>query len=171
MRTLKKITGLLTNTAIIMSAVSLVACNDKKAEESVAEPSEFPREETLYIGGFDWAPPTTFNPLDYDPNFPIDGNVRLMYETLVTYNQLDGNLEPMLADSFTQTDSSIVVHLDPRAKWNNGTPVTVDDVIYTFRIDSILPTPRHGNWLYIQSVTDAGNNNISFNFTKNNKLK
>lgn len=169
MSALKKITGILANTAVAMSAVALVACEDTKQETTVAQQSEYPREETLYIGGFDWAPPTTFNPLDYDPNFPIDGNVRLMYETLVTYNQLDGNLEPMLADSFVQTDSSIVVHLDPRAKWNNGEPVTVDDVIYTFHIDSILPTPRNGNWHYIKSVTSEGDNKISFNFSKNNK--
>ena len=169
MSALKKITGILANTAVAMSAVALVACEDTKQETTVAQQSEYPREETLYIGGFDWAPPTTFNPLDYDPNFPIDGNVRLMYETLVTYNQLNGELEPMLADGFVQTDSSVVVHLDPRAKWNNGEPVTVDDVIYTFYIDSILPTPRNGNWHYIKSVTSEGDNKISFNFSKNNK--
>ena len=108
-------------------------------------------------------------PLDYDPNFPIDGNVRLMYETLVTYNQITDKLEPMLADSFTKTDSSITVHLDEKAKWNNGTPVTVEDVIFTFHVDSILPTPRHGNWQYLSSVKADGNNNIVFNFASNNR--
>lgn len=146
-----------------------VACDDESAEKSVADNSEYPRAETLYIGGFDWAPPASFNPLDYDPNFPIDGNVRLMYETLVTYNQITDKLEPMLADSFTKTDSCITVHLDEKAKWNNGTPVTVDDVIYSFRIDSILPTPRHGNWQYLSSVTADSKNNITFTFAKENK--
>ena len=146
-----------------------VACEDKNAEKSVADNSEYPRAETLYIGGFDWAPPSTFNPLDYDPNFPIDGNVRLMYETLVTYNQITDKLEPMLADSFTKTDSSITVHLDEKAKWNNGTPVTVDDVIFTFHIDSILPTPRHGNWQYLSAVTADSKNNITFTFARNNR--
>lgn len=146
--------------------VGLTACNNEEKKETSESASEFPRSETLYIGGFDWAPPSTFNPLDYDPNFPIDGNIRLMYETLVTYNQLDGKLEPMLADSYTQTDSSIVVHLDPRAKWNDGKPVTVEDVIYSFHIDSILPTPRHANWEYLTSVKDGGNNNIVFALQK-----
>ncbi|WP_304246860.1 ABC transporter substrate-binding protein [Fibrobacter succinogenes] len=146
-----------------------VACEDESSEKNVADNSEYPRSETLYIGGFDWAPPSTFNPLDYDPNFPIDGNVRLMYETLVTYNQITDKLEPMLADSFTKTDSSITVHLDEKAKWNNGTPVTVEDVIFTFHVDSILPTPRHGNWQYLSSVKADGNNNIVFNFASNNR--
>ncbi|WP_458451399.1 ABC transporter substrate-binding protein [Fibrobacter sp.] len=155
--------------SLVILAGVFVACEKDSADKSVAENSEYPRAETLYIGGFDWAPPTTFNPLDYDPNFPIDGNVRLMYETLVTYNQITDKLEPMLADSFTRTDSSIVVHLDKNAKWNNGTPVTVDDVIYSFHIDSILPTPRHGNWEYLTSVTADNSNNITFLFNKKNK--
>ncbi len=154
---------------LVFTAGVFVACEDESSEKNVADNSEYPRSETLYIGGFDWAPPSTFNPLDYDPNFPIDGNVRLMYETLVTYNQITDKLEPMLADSFTKTDSSITVHLDEKAKWNNGTPVTVEDVIFTFHVDSILPTPRHGNWQYLSSVKADGNNNIVFNFASNNR--
>ena len=149
--------------------LSFTGCKTDEKAEVAQDQQEYPRSETLYIGGFDWAPPATFNPLDYDPNFPIDGNVRLMYETLVTYNQLNGELEPMLADSFKQTNDAIVVHLDEQAKWNNGQPVTVDDVIYTFFIDSILPTPRHGNWKYLKSITADKNNNITFAFVPNNR--
>lgn len=132
--------------------------------------SEYPRNETLYIGGFEWAPPTTFNPLDRNPNFPTDGNVRLLYESLLTYNQLTASLEPMLADSYTQTDSSITVHLDSDAQWNNGTRITADDVIYTFKIDSILPTVHHDNWQHIRAITDDGNNNITFHLAQNSNL-
>ena len=152
-------------TAVVASVMALVACQEEKEPTSVGD-SEYPRNETLYIGGFDWAPPTTFNPLDYDPNFPIDGNVRVMYETLVTYNQLTGKLEPMLAESFKQSDNSISVTLDSRAKWSDGKPVTVDDVIYSFRIDSLLPTPRHDNWNYISSIKAEGKV-ITFNFSEN----
>ena len=67
--------------------ITFSGCKTEENSEVVQNQQEYPRSETLYIGGFDWAPPATFNPLDYDPNFPIDGNVRLMYETLVTYNQ------------------------------------------------------------------------------------
>ena len=144
-------------------------CKTEEKAEVAQDQQEYPRSETLYIGGFDWAPPSTFNPLDYDPNFPIDGNVRLMYETLVTYNQLSGELEPMLADSFKQTDDAIIVHLDERAKWNNGEPVSVDDVIFSFFIDSILPTPRHGNWNYIKSISADNDNNITFSLNKENR--
>lgn len=151
---------------VALVTLSLAACNEKDTESSEEVNSEYPRKETLYIGGFDWAPPSSFNPLDYDPNFPIDGNCRLTYEALLAYNQLSGKLETMLADGFSSTDSSITVHLDPRAKWNNGTPVTVDDVIYTFKIDSLLPTPRHGNWNFLSKIDADKNNNVTFHFGK-----
>ncbi|WP_298772238.1 ABC transporter substrate-binding protein [uncultured Fibrobacter sp.] len=154
--------------AALSTAVFFCACKgEKKTTDDEQSQSEYNRSETLYIGGFDWAPPSTFNPLDYDPNFPIDGNCRLSYESLLAYNQLSGELEPMLADSYSADESKITVHLDAKAKWNNGTPVTVDDVIFTFKIDSLLPTPRHGNWKYLSQVTNDGNNNISFHFGKN----
>ena len=158
--------NILLATAATASVMMFCACQEEKKEPVAVSDSEYPRNETLYIGGFDWAPPTTFNPLDYDPNFPIDGNVRVMYETLVTYNQLTGKLEPMLAESFSQNENSISVTLDSRAKWSDGKPVTVDDVIYSFRIDSLLPTPRHDNWNYISSITAEGKV-ITFNFSEN----
>lgn len=155
-------------------ALTATGCKDdasKARKPKMSDNPRYPRNETLYIGGFDWAPPSTFNPLDPDPNFPADGNIRLMYESLLAYNQLSGELDPMLADSYTQTDSGITVHLDTQARWNNGDKITTDDVIYTFKIDSILPTSHHSNWKYIKKITDDGNNNVTFHYTaKKNPL-
>ena len=159
--------------AIAFTAMAIMATGCKEDVSKNQPPkqpvkvSEYPRNETLYIGGFEWAPPTTFNPLDRNPNFPTDGNVRLLYESLLTYNQLTNTLEPLLADSYTQTDSSITVHLDSDAQWNNGTKITTEDVIYTFKIDSILPTVHHDNWQHIRAITDDGNNNITFHLAQN----
>lgn len=161
-----KLTSFMLKSLVVLTSLTLFACNEENKEVAEKDNSEYPRSETLYIGGFDWAPPSTFNPLDYDPNFPIDGNVRLSYEALLAYNQLNGQLEPMLADSYTSNENSITVHLDTRAKWNNGQPVTVEDVLYTFQIDSILPTPRHGNWRFLSKVTADNSNNVTFHFGK-----
>ena len=157
-------------TVICMTATGLLtftACKDDNKANDEKLHSDYNRSETLYIGGYDWAPPSTFNPLDYDPNFPIDGNCRITYEALLAYNQLNGELEPMLADSYTSDSEKITVHLDPRAKWSDGTPVTVEDVLYTFKIDSLLPTPRHGNWNFLSHISNDGDNNISFHFSSN----
>lgn len=151
----------------IMAAFWATGCKDDVSKTVKTKLSDYPRNETLYVGGFDWAPPTTFNPLDPDPNFPADGNIRLMYESLLAYNQLTGNLDPMLADSYSQTDSTITVHLDTRAKWNNGEKVTVEDVVYSFKIDSILPTAHHNNWKHIKTVSADSENHITFQLAAN----
>ncbi|WP_290764748.1 ABC transporter substrate-binding protein [Fibrobacter sp. UBA4297] len=161
----KKLTLLSILTMAVASMVS--GCKDDVSKTPKTSISDYPRNETLYIGGFDWAPPTTFNPLDLDPNFPSDGNIRLMYESLLAYNQLTGKLDPMLADSYTQTDSTITVHLDIQAKWNNGEPVTPEDVIYTFKIDSILPTAHRNNWKHIKSLSADSENHITFHLAAN----
>ncbi|MDY6329973.1 MAG: ABC transporter substrate-binding protein [Fibrobacter sp.] len=148
-------------------AFMLTGCKEEVSKTPKNLVSDYPRNETLYIGGFDWAPPTTFNPLDPDPNFPTDGNIRLMYESLLAYNQLTGDLDPMLADSYSQTDSTVTVHLDTRAKWNNGEKITVEDVIYTFKIDSILPTAHHNNWKHIKTVSADSDNHITFHLAAN----
>lgn len=154
----------------ILSCFFLNACQeDSESSPKVAEESLYPRAQTLYIGGFDWAPPTTFNPLDGDPNFPIDGNIRLMYESLFAYNNLNGKTEPMLAKSFVQTDSSIQVELDERARWSNGEKVSPEDVLYTFYMDSIFPTPRHGGWRYIDRIKTTGKNQLEFVMNKKEK--
>ena len=73
----------------------------------------------------------------------------------------------MLADSYSQTDSTVTVHLDTRAKWNNGEKITVEDVIYTFKIDSILPTAHHNNWKHIKTVSADSDNHITFHLAAN----
>ena len=148
-------------------ALTATGCKDDNSKNVKTKLSEYPRNETLYIGGFDWSPPTTFNPLDPDPNFPTDGNIRLMYESLLAFNQLTGKLDPMLADSYSQTDSSITVHLNSQATWNNGNKVTSEDVIYSFRLDSILPTAHHNNWKYIKTISADSDNHITFHLTEN----
>jgi len=145
-------------------AALFLGCEDTTQSQKT---EAFPRNETLYIGGFDWATPKNFNPLHGDPNFPVDGNVRLLYESLFAYDPLEAKLEPMLASSYQETDSSIIVELDSRAKWNDGSPVTVEDVYYSFYLDSILPTPRHGSWDYLSAIT-KNNNSIEFHYNKKN---
>ncbi len=166
MSAFKKFIQVFSTGTVALTTIFLAACKEEVKEVAEKDNSEYPRSETLYIGGFDWAPPSTFNPLDYDPNFPIDGNCRLSYEALLAYNQSTGELEPMLADRYTTSDSAISVHLDSRAKWNNGQPVTVDDVVYSFQIDSLLPTSRHGNWKFLSKITSDNDNNIVFHFGK-----
>lgn len=59
--------------------------------------------------------------------------VGLMFLPLMELDQ-DMNFQGMLADSITTEDNmNFVVHIDEKAAWSDGTPVTAEDVEYTVR--------------------------------------
>jgi peptide/nickel transport system substrate-binding protein len=69
----------------------------------------FPRSETLYVGGRQWGPPSTFNPLEGQAAWPLVGydGSNLLYETLLVFNPLDGSMQPLLAESYEVKDDRI----------------------------------------------------------------
>ncbi len=72
------------------------------------------------------------NPLTIDQTWVNKYAVGLEFLPLV---ELDGelNFQPMLADSVTTEDNrNFVVHIDENAVWSDGTPVTAEDVEFTF---------------------------------------
>ena len=138
------------------SVCLLLGCHQRESGTST-----FPRNETLYIGGLQWGEPTSFNPLLSNPAWPVpgsDGTYNLLYEPLLSYNSDTGKLEPLLAESYTVTDDTIEVVLNPAARWSDGQPVTGFDVKYTFELGrkykSLKVSPR---WKYIHEIrlTDA----------------
>ncbi|MCM1174972.1 MAG: ABC transporter substrate-binding protein [Blautia sp.] len=72
------------------------------------------------------------NPLTIDQTWVNKYAVGLEFLPLV---ELDGdlNFQPMLADSVTTEDNrNFIVHIDEKAAWSDGTPVTAEDVEFTF---------------------------------------
>jgi peptide/nickel transport system substrate-binding protein len=72
--------------------------------------------------------------------------------------QLDAemNYEPYLADSFWMSDDglSLTFRLRDGVTWHDGTPVTVDDVIWTYEM-SVNEEIAYANLAYFQYVTRA----------------
>ena len=66
--------------------------------------SDLPRNQTLYIAGFQWQPPANFNPLNNNPDWPAGGSFMEIFEALFAYNQLSGNLDPLLAKDLKTPD-------------------------------------------------------------------
>jgi peptide/nickel transport system substrate-binding protein len=105
--------------------------------------ADLPRNETLYFNGLQWNPIKGWNPYSSDMNNAMaigDGGNNYaaqlpMFEALYMFNMMDGKQYPLLADGdFTWNDdmTEITVKIKPAAKWSDGTPVTADDVAYTF---------------------------------------
>lgn len=121
---------------IVCAGVFLCGCisctANKGSEKSSAD--GFPREKTLYLAGFQWGDPNTFNPLSDWPAFPVGGNYNLMYEPLLVFNSVTGKMEGLIANSPEQTENAIIVKMNPQARWSDGKQLTSADVKYTFEI-------------------------------------
>jgi peptide/nickel transport system substrate-binding protein len=103
------------------------------AAPAAAAPQQLPRNETLYIAGLQWQTPVNFNPLNGNPDWPGMGNHLLTYETLFAFNQLTGNLDPLLAKTLTVVDpATMQITLQNGTMWQDGQPLTADDVVYTY---------------------------------------
>ncbi len=134
------------------------------AEETApADPNALPRTETLYYGGQQWGSVNGWNALSDDMNNALaiaqsaGGSRTLMFETLYMYNMLDGSMIPFLADGdfvWNADKTAMTVKIKPTAKWSDGTPVTADDVAYTYETNVKLQNGQGvGNSPYIESVT------------------
>jgi peptide/nickel transport system substrate-binding protein len=80
----------------------------------------------------------------------------------------DRNFVPILARSWTRRDSvTLAFDLDPRAKWQDGVPVTARDVVFTFgRARDPAIAPRLADLLrHITSVTAEGERRVVFRFS------
>ena len=112
--------------------------------------------KTLFVAGFQWGPPTSFNPLGNTSAWPCAANQsQFIYETLVRFNLLDGSLAPGLSTGLKDSGpTEITVPMQTDAKWQDGKPVTAEDVVYTFMLGKTHPEISYASfWDYVASVT------------------
>lgn len=179
--------------ALLLSAALLAGCQsvqppsvsepqgtvDPPAATTQNEPApqtnkETPRNETLYVNGLQWGPPTNFNLLSGNPAFPVNyGNSReLLYETLFMVNQLDGALEPLLGKSYEWTDDTTLrIELNADAKWSDATAFTADDVVYTYELGKKYDINWSSFWTYIQEVKADGAQAVEIKLNPDNPNK
>ncbi|MEJ2751404.1 MAG: ABC transporter substrate-binding protein, partial [Chloroflexota bacterium] len=102
--------------------------------------TELPRDETLYFNGLQWSAVVCWNPYSASCNNAMAVNQQAssrttMFETPYMYNMLDGQLYPLLADgdySWNDDLTELTFSIKPAAMWSDGTPVTAEDVAYTW---------------------------------------
>ncbi len=126
-----------------------------------SDPNALPRKETLYFNGQQWGPVVGWNPYSSSMNnamaLAAGDNARVtMFETPYLYNMLDGKQYPLLADgpwSWNADMTEITFKIKPAAKWSDGTPVTAEDVAYTWATHLKYNTPvGAGNKDYIEDI-------------------
>ena len=104
-----------------------------------------PSTATLRVG---WSSePDTMNPLT-TYSTEADEVLHLVYDNLLSYDT-ELKPQPELASSFeTSADgTAFTFHLRPNATWSDGTPVTSDDVKYTFETIHKESLSQYSQWL------------------------
>jgi len=110
-------------------------------------------------------PPATSHRLDRDISDQIFLKLADVGPDLNTVG--DAGFEPQLADRWAWTDSlTLAFHIDPRARWQDGRPVTAGDVAFTFAAyaDSALGAADRDNLKRIASVTARDSSTAVFQF-------
>lgn len=131
----------------------LISCTSKQKDSQKGDVS-FPREKTLYMAGFQWGPPSTFNPLSDWPDFPVGDVHNIMYEPVIMYNTLTGKIDPLLGTIHEKTGDYISVIMNPEAKWSDNQPLTADDVKFTYEIGkNHKSAPTSYIWDFISEIT------------------
>jgi peptide/nickel transport system substrate-binding protein len=133
----------------LAGSVGSTGCKQSTRDDS----GGLPRSETLYVAGRQWGEPVSFNPLLSNPAWPVSGGLNLMYEFVLLFNPLTGKMEPMLAESYRQSDRSIEVTLNAAARWSDGKPVTGWDIKYSFDLARTYKSlPGAPFWAYLKEV-------------------
>jgi peptide/nickel transport system substrate-binding protein len=172
---MRRLLSLLLVLMLIMGA--LAGCGQKSQETSdksnqqnantqqVAQETTYQRNETVYFGGGLWSPPSNWNPLT--PWNAVTGTVGLIYETLFNYDPLKNEFIPWLAEKGEWTsDSTYQITLRDGLTWQDGKPLTSEDVKFTFEIakqySEIYYSPM---WQWLQSIETPDNKTVIFKFS------
>jgi peptide/nickel transport system substrate-binding protein len=149
---------------LVIASMVLTACGGVAAPvatEAPDDPNALPRTKTMYFNGQQWGPVVCWNPYISTCNNAMaisqGDNARVtMFETPYLYDMLDGQQYPLLADgdyTWNADRTEITFKIKKAAKWSDGTPVTADDVAYTWATHLKYETPTGGgNKDYIESI-------------------
>jgi peptide/nickel transport system substrate-binding protein len=143
-------------TRVVTEEVVVEAAAAVDAAEGV-----LPRNETMFFNGMQWGPVVCWNPYNANCNnaMTIDEGASIlptMFESPYLYNMLDGQQYPLLADGpyeWNDEGTEITFRLKDAAAWSDGTPVTAEDVAYTWATHVKYETNAGGaNSPYIDTI-------------------
>jgi peptide/nickel transport system substrate-binding protein len=153
------------------SSTTAATSNTTAPTGSGTAPVQLPRKETLYVGGFQWQPPVNFNILNNNPDWPNQAqNVFFeIYESLFAYNQLSGNLDPLLAKELKSPDlTTMNITLQEGTMWQDGQALTPADVVYTYELAKTQTDVNYNTLFnYITSITATGDRTLEIKLNPN----
>jgi peptide/nickel transport system substrate-binding protein len=157
-----KETVVVAGTPVVKETTKEVVITATPAPAAKPAAGTLPRNETLYFNGQQWGAVVGWNPFSNNNNNAMavaqqDSARATMFETPYLYDMLDGKVYPLLADGPFAWDAgmtAITFKLKKAAKWSDGTPVTADDVAYTWATAVKYKTPVFAGYGdYIDTIT------------------
>jgi peptide/nickel transport system substrate-binding protein len=149
------------NRITIVALLLVMLVSGTTVSRSVAQDNTLPRNETLYFNGQQWGSVVGWNPYSSSNNNAMaiaqQDNARvIMFETPYLYDMLDGQVYPLLADgpfAWNDARTELTFHMKSVAHWSDDTPVTADDVAYTWATHVKYNTPTAAaNVDYIEDI-------------------
>jgi peptide/nickel transport system substrate-binding protein len=152
---------------IIFTALGILLLASPFLAGFVTGQDVYPREETLYVSGAAWGPPSTWNPFQPGSLANTTGTIGNLYEFLFAFDPQTGELTPWLAESGEWVDATTyTVTLRKGLTWSDGEALTAADVQFTYELGqtyaAIWFSPM---WEYLESVTAVDDYNLEFKFT------
>ncbi len=123
----RRISGFSQRNAIALMLSCLLALTGCSPTELKTEAAQVP--QLVFVSPSD---PSTFN---YPLNESLFSVFGYLYDGLITENGLTAELEPALAEKWEISEDKrrITFTLREGLKWSDGEPLTVDDVIFTYK--------------------------------------
>jgi microcin C transport system substrate-binding protein len=116
----------------------------------------------IAIGTFD-----NFNTVVADVKGALAGSIQLIYDTLLVPARDEVSSEyGLIAEAVSYPDdySSATYRLRPEAKWHDGTPITPDDVTFSFAAFKKYSPEVAGYYRHVTKVEKTGDHEITFTF-------
>jgi peptide/nickel transport system substrate-binding protein len=116
--------------AVAVAALGLAACSTSSGTKQPAQQARPEFVERLRLPGSDYGYPT---PFASNPRGPGTVNVNFVFDTLL-WKDSTGSVIPWLAESYTRSPDALEWRftLRPGILWQDGRPLTAEDVKFTF---------------------------------------
>ncbi|HYX33392.1 MAG TPA: ABC transporter substrate-binding protein [Oligoflexus sp.] len=135
----------------------LLACVPKARQESRQVLSISVEKQTSFI--------RNFNPL-LTSGSAREFSVGAIYEPLLIYNRMTGELLPWLATSYKwegEDFRKLRLTLRPGVQWSDGRDMTAADVVFTFQLLKKFPALDAGGvWSFLSQVESQGTHDVVF---------
>ena len=151
---------------IILSLLAIFSMFTVAAVPAAEPEVVYERNETLYTGGTQWGPPSSWNPM-VTWGYAM-GTTGLCYETLFIYDPFTNEYMPWLAESGAWTSPTVYdLTLRKGIKWSDGEPMTAADVVFTVELGKKFKTMQYNPvWDWLKSVEPVDDYSVKFTFSE-----